>query len=111
MAWLFSEEHLSSEEMKEAAQRIKAGENPNVSVALRHQALRALGLPAPSNAFSRLQLVGIFLLSVLFSPLVALAFWWGCRQTRPIVSKQSAVIVVLSSAVLLLFCISLYLFL
>ena len=91
IAWLFSSAHLSSEELKLAADRIRSGEIPEPSSDLlkhaKQQGLRnspsdLRPLPAPA-------LMGIGLGSLILTPLVGFAVWWGLRYDRPIAAKQA----------------------
>lgn len=87
VAWLFSAHHLEPEELAEAARRLRVGSIPDPPRALRVRAQRAMGaLDAPPEADRPLEPSMVVLLvlgEVIFTPLVGLAVWLGCRESRP----------------------------
>lgn len=93
VAWLFSRHHLSPHELVHAAARLRDGERPDPSKALRAQARAAMGAaPLPDAARQPLDsrsLMFLALGNLLASPLVGLAVWWGLSERRPVASRQS----------------------
>ncbi len=93
VAWLFSLHHLTEAELDEAAARVRAGERPDPSRALRDGARRAMGAAAPADGaaapLSRGRLLGLTLLNVLVTPLAGFAVWWGLRDERPVAARQA----------------------
>jgi len=91
-AWLFSNNHLSQEELREAARRIRAGEQPDPSEKLLNMArdeIRKRALTQTTDqAMAASSLVGISALSLLLTPLAGFAFWWGYRSERPAAAAQ-----------------------
>jgi len=87
VAWLFSAHHLDAEELDEAERRVRAGDIPDPSRALRARAKRAMGaLDAPPVEDRPLEPAMVALLvlgEVLFTPLLGLAVWLGLRESRP----------------------------
>jgi len=92
LAWLFSSDHLSSDELEEAGNRIRAGETPDPSEKLltmaRDEIRRRILVKNTDQAMKTTELVGIAGLSILLTPLSGLAFWWGYRQERPTAAAQ-----------------------
>ena len=93
IAWLFSGHHLEAGDLIEAAERIRAGERPDPPSALRQGARAAMGasplLDPLAKGLSRRDLVGVGLGSLLFTPLVGIAVWFGLREDRPRAAAQA----------------------
>jgi hypothetical protein len=92
VAWLFSSEHLSVEELEEAAQRLRRGEQPDPSEGLLASAQAKIKTIAQRQAtdirISPGPLVGIGLMSLVLTPLAGFALWWGYRTERPTAAGQ-----------------------
>ena len=92
VAWLFSNEHLSQEELREAGQRIQAGEQPDPSEKLLNKAREEIRKQAltqtTDQAMTPSALVGVGALSIFLTPLAGFAFWWGYRTERPTAAVQ-----------------------
>lgn len=91
IAWLFSSAHLSDEELKLAADRIRSGELPEPSSdLLKHAGQQVLRTsPADLRPLPNQALMGIGLGSLILTPLVGFAVWWGLRYDRPLAAKQA----------------------
>jgi len=93
IAWLFSGHHLEAAELMEAAERIRAGERPDPPSALRQAARTAMGalplLDPSGKGLSRRDLVGVVVGSLLLTPLVGIAVWFGWREDRPKAAAQA----------------------
>ncbi|MEL6343562.1 MAG: hypothetical protein AAFV53_10535 [Myxococcota bacterium] len=93
VAWLFSDEYLSEEEMAEARDRIRAGERPDPSRALQEMARTAMGARPLSNdqlrPMTNTQLASLVLANLLLTPLAGLAVWYGYRERRPVAARQA----------------------
>lgn len=104
VAWLFSSHHLNEPELQEAERRIRAGDVPDPSKALRGMAQRAMGaIDAPAPEDRSLQPHEVLLLvvtEVVLTPLVGLALWHGLRERRPRAARLVARITVPITAVL-----------
>lgn len=87
VAWLFSAHHLSPEELAEARRRVRRGDIPEPSRALRAEAQRAMGAldapPLEDRPLEPVQIAALVLGEVLFTPLLGLAVWLGLRDSRP----------------------------
>ncbi len=94
VAWLFSAHHLNSEELSEAARRIREGDAPDPSRALRSFAQREMGAVANDNVdlplFSTRSIVGLVAANLLLTPLVGVAYWFGLRERKPLAARQAA---------------------
>ena len=79
VAWLFSSEHLSLGELKEASDRIKNGEQPDPPEKLLQMAQEAIRKNAIRQSTDRpLQnkdLLGIAAMCVFLTPLAGFAHW------------------------------------
>jgi hypothetical protein len=93
VAWLFSEAHLSENELKSAALRVQRGERPDPSLALQDLARDTMGAaprtdagqtPLPTPA-----LLGIASANLLLSPMAGFAVWFGYRSERPVAAAQA----------------------
>lgn len=104
VAWLFSSHHLDEAELVEAERRIRIGDVPEPSKALRAMAQRAMGaLDAPPIEDQPLRPLAVLLLvvtEVLLTPLVGVALWLGLRETRPRAARLVARITVPITAIL-----------
>ncbi len=80
ISWLYSDEHLSSSELEDAALRIAAGDPPNPSSSLVHTGYMAIGVRPESDSLHPVLLV---LGNLLLTPLFGLALWLECRHQRP----------------------------
>lgn len=93
VAWLFSRHHLSPHELVHAAARLREGERPEPSRALRDGAREAMGAaPLPDAARRPLDNRELMLLAVgnlVATPLLGLAVWWGLAERRPVASGQA----------------------
>lgn len=87
VAWLFSAHHLQPDELAEAQSRVRRGDVPEPSRALRAAAQRAMGaLDAPPEVdrpLEPMQVVLLVVAEVVFTPLIGLAVWLGLRESRP----------------------------
>ena len=106
VAWLFSTHHLDEWELEEAERRIRAGDVPAPSKALRGMAQRAMGAidapiieDRPLNAYEVLLLI---ITEVILTPLVGLALWHGLRERRPRAARLVARITIPITAILAL---------
>lgn len=106
LAWLFSENHLDAAELREAAQRIRAGERPDPSRALQAEARAGMGAAPLNDRGARplpprtLLLVGLG--NLLMTPLTGYAVWFGLREDRPVAARQALAVTVPVSAALAL---------
>lgn len=106
VAWLFSLEHLSFDELQHAAARVRRGERPEPSSSLQEQARQAMGaqqLPLTDEGRRPLSpgtLVAISAANLLLTPLAGFAVWAGLRDGRPRAARQ-ALLVTLPVACLL----------
>ena len=93
VAWLFGRDHLSEDDMTEAAARVRAGEIPDPSMALCEMAREAMGAISLSQLQKRSlttkQVASLLTVQVLFTPLIGLAVWYGMRTERPVAAHQS----------------------
>lgn len=96
VAWLFSVHHLDATELTEAADRIREGEQPDVSRALHEHARQSMGaVPLPDGALTPLPARSIVALSaanVLLTPLAGFAVWFGLRHDRPTAARQALMV-------------------
>lgn len=93
VAWLFSEHHLSPDELAEAARRLRAGDRPEPPRSLLETARIRMGA-APLTLDARRplatrQLLMLSLANVLLTPLAGLAVWWGLEPERPLAARQA----------------------
>ena len=92
IAWLFSKEHLSDSELREAQTRIQGGEQPDPSEKLqkmaREEIRRRTKAKTTDIAMNKAELAGIAGLSIFLTPLSGFAFWWGYRHDRPTAATQ-----------------------
>lgn len=98
LAWLFSDAHLSEDELAEAAARVSAGEHPDPGRARLNEARRALGaeLPAarrgpPLRPGERAALLGA---NLLLTPLAGFAVWFGLRADRPAAARDALLLTI-----------------
>jgi hypothetical protein len=102
VAWLFSEHHLSGPELVAAAERVRAGERPEPSRALREQARLAMGAaPTLERAAQPLSLshkLLIFFANLLLTTLAGYAVWFGLRESRPRAAREALLLTVPLSA-------------
>ncbi len=95
VAWLFSREHLSDEELQHAAVRVRRGDRPDPSRALQEHAREAMGAqPLPLTDEARRPLTPASLLALsaanlLLTPLAGIAVWVGLRDGRPRAARQA----------------------
>lgn len=93
VAWLFSREHLSEDELAEAAARVRSGERPDPSRALIAQAHAGMGaVPASTEQQRPLrlsQVLSLLAANLLLTPLAGLAVWFGLREERPVAARQA----------------------
>ena len=93
IAWLFSLEYLSPEELAEAARRVRTGQRADPSQALQFTAKEAMGaLPFELYTDQPLTLGeqwAVGLTNLLLTPLAGLALWHGLRITRPQAARQA----------------------
>ena len=96
VAWLFSAHHLNEAELEEAERRIRVGDIPEPSKALRTMAQRAMGaLDAPALEDRPLRSTEILLLivaEIVLTPLVGFAVWFGLREQRPRAARTVALV-------------------
>jgi hypothetical protein len=107
IAWLFSSEYLSEEELVLASERVKEGEPPAPSRRLRRLGERALGFSPPSEALDTRGFLRLLFGCLLLTPLLGLAVWWGASHDQPAMARQgmaaSLLTAVLLGASLILF--------
>jgi len=91
LAWLFSSFHLDAAELKLAAQRIRAGENPDPGSTLLAQASQEINHRGHMDLrpLSSKALIGVGIGSLLLTPLMGFAVWWGLRSDRPVAAGQA----------------------
>jgi hypothetical protein len=95
VAWLFSEHHLSPEELAFAAVRVRRGDRPDPATTLKELAREAMGAlppPLPEGAREPLALGAIVALTaanLLLTPLTGVAVWLGLRDDRPAAARQA----------------------
>ena len=93
VAWLFSTEHLSEEELQLAAQRVRDGARPDPSRALQELARQTMGAAPITDTrqvpLSTRTLVAIAGANLLLTPMAGLAVWFGYRQQRPTAAAQA----------------------
>jgi hypothetical protein len=94
IAWLFGLDYLTEEEMLEAGRRIRGGEVPDPSQALRELAREGMGaVPLSTAQLKPLTTWQILLLSLgnlVLTPLIGGAMWYGMREDRPVAAAQIA---------------------
>ena len=104
VAWLFSSHHLDEAELVEAERRIRAGDVPEPSKALRAMAQRAMGAldapPLEDRPLQPFEVILLVLTEIVLTPMVGLALWVGLRETRPRAARLVARITVPITAVL-----------
>ena len=92
LAWLFSKDHLNDRELREAQQRIRAGETPDPSEKLLTMAREKIRKRTREKAIdipmTPTSLAGIAGLAIVLTPLSGFAFWWGFRHERPTAAAQ-----------------------
>ena len=88
-AWLFSSAHLDPEELRLAGRRVRDGELPDPSAALKALAFPHVRPRADARPLARREQVAIAALVVVMTPLAGLAIWWGLREERPIAARQA----------------------
>ena len=98
VAWLFSEHYLSGPELVAAAERVRAGERPEPSRALREHARQAMGaaptVELAAQPLSSQQKVLIFLANFLLTTLAGYAVWFGLRESRPKAAREALVLTI-----------------
>lgn len=113
VAWLFSRAWLDEGELQLAAERIREGQRPDVSRALRDTARTEMGaVPASSAARRPLtlgQLLSLSMANLLVTPLAGLAIWYGLRDSRPVAARQAVRVTVPAAVGLVIFWASLLL--
>lgn len=96
VAWLFSEHHLCAEELAYAARRVREGDRPDPSSALKELAREAMGAqPVSDAALAPLGARSMLLLTagnLLLTPLTGVALWFGMRQDRPTAARQALLV-------------------
>ena len=92
LAWLFSKDHLSADELSEAQARIRTGESPDPSAKLlakaRDEIRKRTHAKNTDLAINPSTLAGIAGMSIFLTPLSGFAFWWGYRHERPTAAAQ-----------------------
>ena len=105
VAWLFSSHHLDEAELVEAERRIRGGDVPEPSKALRAMAQRAMGAldapPLEDRPLESFEVVLLVLTEIVLTPMVGLALWLGLRETRPRAARLVARITVPITAILI----------
>lgn len=97
VAWLFSEDYLSSDELVYAAERVRRGDRPDPSTALKARAREGMGAkPVPLSEAARAPLKGAEIAwltgaNLLLTPLAGVAVWAGLRDERPAAARQALV--------------------
>lgn len=90
VAWLLSEQHLSEEDLQQAAERVIAGEHIHPSGRLLKKARIALGAHFASDpGLSVRERVLLLATSLLLTPLVGWTCWLWWRQHRPRAAWQA----------------------
>lgn len=104
VAWLFSAHHLDTDELLEAARRVRSGDRPEPSKALREEARVGMGAAPLTDAAkeplrpSTLLLIGLG--NLLLTPLAGYAVWFGLREERPRAARQALTLTLPISAAL-----------
>jgi len=90
LSWLFSSFHLNIDELRLAAQRVRAGEIPDPGSALLTHASQQINHRGHMDLrpLSPKILIGIGVGSLLLTPLMGFAVWWGLRNDRPVAAGQ-----------------------
>ena len=97
LSYLLSSHHLDEDELDDAAARVRAGDRPTPTGELMDVATAVLTASQPAGEDALPHDPGmepdekIFVLasSVLLTPLMALAAWYGWREQRPRAAKEA----------------------
>ena len=93
VAWLFSNNHLDGKELILAAERVRGGELPEPSTALRSHARTTMGRDKnrahTDKPLEGKEIAGLVLANLLLTPLAGLAVWWGLSPDRPLAARQA----------------------
>ena len=88
-AWLFSSAHLSIDELRLAGSRVRNGELPDPSAALKALAFPHIQPHANAQPLTHRDQAAIAALNMVLTPLAGLAIWWGLREERPTAARQA----------------------
>ena len=88
-AWLFSSAHLSPDELRLAGSRVRNGELPDPSAALKALAFPHIQPRTDAQPLTRREQAAIAALNVVLTPLAGLAIWWGLHEERPRAARQA----------------------
>ena len=88
-AWLFSSAHLTPDELHLAGSRIRNGELPEPSAALKALAVPHIRPRTDARPLTRREQAAIAALNVVLTPLAGLAIWWGLSEERPTAARQA----------------------
>ncbi len=90
VAWLLSEEHLSTEELAQTGERIQEGVVPQPTKEMLDRARQALGVhPEDDEGLSVPQRLGLMALALLITPAVGVVLWFSWRSVRPRAALQA----------------------